>query len=84
MGHFECLKYLLENGSECDDNIGEYAAKNGHFECLKYSVEKRGMPTWTFGSRFGSLECLRKKEKRRGEKRGEKEGKDKESTKSKG
>jgi len=38
-GHFECLKYLHENGLLWNQNCCEYASKNGHLEYLNYLKE---------------------------------------------
>jgi hypothetical protein len=61
-GHLECLKYLHENGCECDSDTSKMAAFNGHLECLKYA-HKNGCKWFSLTCQYaaynGHLECLK-------------------------
>jgi hypothetical protein len=59
--HFNCFKYLIDNGWVYDYATGA-AAENGKLKCLKYAV-KKGCSfherTTAIAARWGHLDCLK-------------------------
>ena len=62
-GHFDCLKYLIENGCEYEeDNVIYSAACGGNVECIKYLREMGCV--WhedmcAVAAKYGHLDCLK-------------------------